>query len=702
MNHKNGTGLIFVREDLGGRMTYSIISVLALILNIIMNREVFRHFRLRSKGHDYERRAEIRYSHFLMASNLYFITDIAWGLLYEHHDMQSLFPFLYLDCILYFMFMFLTMLTWIRYVVAYLDKKGRRSKIQLCVMWVMFTLGLIYLAVNFFHPFIFSFNAEHEYITEPGRHIAFALQIAVYTVTTISMLFIAHKSSGSEKVRYLAVGFTGLVMGLFLELQIIDTNYPLYAIGLMIGICVINSFVEEREKGERKIYDSIATSLAEDYEAMYYVDIETGEFREFSKSKEYESLNVPVGGRDFFAETRMNIEKYIHPDDREFAKSIHLKETILKNLEDKKSYSYKYRLMIDGHPRYFQFVVKRANDERHFILSEKDIDDEITAENMRLENQKQHVTFSQIAEFLAVNYDVIYYVDAVDSSYISYECRNIYGKLDMQKSGDDFFAESVSDISNIVYMGDRDLVLDFLNRDHIITALENQKSCSIDYRILAFQKTHYVRITVRKTGNGSHYIIGIENIDDEVKREKQRLKELNAEKELARRDELTGVKNKTAYTELEKSVQANIDNGMDYLSFGLVVCDANNLKMINDTEGHAAGDEYIKKACAMLCEIFDHSPVFRVGGDEFVVFLRGDDFSNRNELMKKLRDQILENQHSGSGPVMASGMAEYVPKTDSLVSEIFDRADKEMYKNKHELKSMGRKPYEDKNNDETC
>ena len=146
------------------------------------------------------------------------------------------------------------------------------------------------------------------------------------------------------------------------------------------------------------------------------------------------------------------------------------------------------------------------------------------------------------------------------------------------------------------------------------------------------------------------------------------------------------MKNKTAYNELEKSVQANIDNGMDYLPFALVVCDTNNLKRINDTEGHVAGDEYIKKSAKLLCDTFVHSPVFRVGGDEFVVFLRGDDYSNRENLMNKLYAQIEENLQSKSGPIVASGMAEYIPETDSLVSEIFDRADKAMYKNKRQLK----------------
>ncbi|MBO4706796.1 MAG: GGDEF domain-containing protein [Spirochaetaceae bacterium] len=667
-------------------MSYSFISLLALILNLIINRETLKNIRVRSSEPKTQQQSIIRYRHFLNVANCYFIADIGWGILYEFHDIEALFPALYIDCLLYFLLMFMTMLTWMRYIVAYLDKKGPRTKFLLGVVWTMFTLGLIYLMINRFHPFIFSFNAEHEYVTEPGRHIAFILQIALYMVTTGYMFYLARKSSGTAKVRYRAVGFTCFVMDLFLILQILNPKYPSYAMGLIIGICVIHAFVEAREMKEKVIYNHIASSLAEDYEAMYYINIETGEFMEFSTSQKYDSMNVPVAGRNFYDETRMNIDRYVHPDDREFAKDLNRKETMLKNLEGKKSYSYKYRLMIDDQPRHFQFTVMRANDDKHFVLYEKDIEDEITAENMRLENQKKHVTFTQIAEILAVNYDVIYYVDAKDSSYISYECRNIYGELDVQKSGDDFFAESRTDISNIVHKGDRDLVLGFVNKDHIISTLMDQKSCSIDYRIVAFKKTHYVRMTVRKTTNDTHYIIGIENIDDEVKKEKQHLKALNTEKELARRDDLTGVKNKTAYNELEKTIQTNLESGMDYLPFALVVCDTNNLKKINDTKGHVAGDEYIKSSASLLCNTFIHSPVFRVGGDEFVVFLGGDDFANREDLIKKLRAQVRENLQSKSGPILASGMAEYAPETDALVSEIFNRADKEMYKNKRELK----------------
>ncbi|MCR4713898.1 MAG: diguanylate cyclase [Treponemataceae bacterium] len=667
-------------------MSYSIISALALILNLIINRESFKNIRCWFGKLKNEQQSVTRYRYFLLAANCYFIADIAWGILYENHEIDAIFPVLYFDCVLYFLFMFFTMLTWMRYIVAYLDKRGRKSKALLYAVWTMFTLALIYLLINYFYPFIFSFNEQHEYITEPGRHIAFILQIVLYVVTSTYMLLIAHKSTGSEKARYAAVGLTCLVMELFLIFQILDSRYPFYATGLIIGICVVHSFVEARERKEKEIYDNIATSLAEDYDAMYYINIETGEFSEFSTSQEYASMNVPVGGRDFYAETLANIERYVHPDDREFARNLYSKEAMLKNLEGKKSYSYKYRLMIDEQPRHFQFTVICVNDNKHFVLYEKDIEDEITAENMRLENQKKHVTFTQVAEILAINYDVIYYVDTKDSSFISYQCRNIYGEVDVQRSGDDFFEESRIDISNIVHKNDRDRVLGFINKDYIISTLMNQKSCSLDYQIVAFNKSHYVRMTVRKTTNGTHYIIGIENIDNEVEREKQHLKALNTEKELARRDEMTGVKNKTAFNELEKSIQANLDSGMDFMPFALVVCDGNNLKKINDTEGHVAGDEFIKKAAKLLCNVFSHSPVFRIGGDEFVVFLRDNDYSNRETLMKSLQTQVEENLQTKSGPVVASGIAEYNSETDCLVSEVFHRADKRMYENKRKLK----------------
>ena len=132
-----------------------------------------------------------------------------------------------------------------------------------------------------------------------------------------------------------------------------------------------------------------------------------------------------------------------------------------------------------------------------------------------------------------------------------------------------------------------------------------------------------------------------------------------------------------------------MEDGTEELSFAIVLADLNNLKYVNDTYGHKAGDEYIKRACKLIFDTFAHSPVFRVGGDEFVVVMMGSDYENRVMLMQKIRDQVLENQQLRKGrPIVAVGIATYDRKLDKKVSEVYERADQEMYRNKNHLKNL--------------
>ena len=667
-------------------MIYSMVPAAVLIINLILNGESLIKYGFLEKKQGESDRVHVRYNHFVLAACCYFFVDGSWGILYEHHDIPQLFPAIYSFTVFYFVLMLLTMLTWTRYIVAYLDKHGRRTKVLLYGVWGMVVIGIVCLLVNqFFDHFMFSYNEAHEYIGESGRNISYILQIAFYVVITVYMMSVASKGTGREKFRHSAVAATSVVLGVFQILQINYAFLPFYAMGLMIGICLVFSFVQSGEKKEKEIHDSIANAMAQDYEAIFYIEIETCEFISFSKSPKYLTLNATEAGKDFFKEALESIDNCVYPEDQEYAKSFYIKEEMLKRLEGRHSFSFKYRVMFDGKPRFFLFTVSRDINERYLIFYEKDIDDELNAEKIQKENQKKTVTFSQIAESLASNYDEIYYVNVEDSVYVGYAVNNLYGQLEISKSGKDFFKESLDNIPQVVHRQDQ--VSEFITKDNLLSMLEEHKDGSLDYRIMVNGKSRYTRMIARKTSDGTHLIIGVEDVDEVIKREKRHMKALKTEKELARRDELTGVRNKTAYKELEKSVQSNIDNGMDYLNFALVVCDSNNLKMINDTLGHAAGDEYIRASAQILCDIFVHSPVFRVGGDEFVVFLRGSDYSSRKELMEKLRSKVLENKKNGDGAVLASGMAEYQPETDSFVSDIFDRADKEMYADKQSLKA---------------
>ena len=184
--------------------------------------------------------------------------------------------------------------------------------------------------------------------------------------------------------------------------------------------------------------------------------------------------------------------------------------------------------------------------------------------------------------------------------------------------------------------------------------------------------------------NADHQVVRVmwltESIDAE-KKDRDRLKALSET------DPMTGVRSKHAYLMKEKDLNLEIEADRSG-EFAVAVCDVNGLKKINDTCGHKAGDEYIKEACMMVCEIFQHSPVYRVGGDEFSVIMTGRDYAIRKELMNMLHNRSLDHITAG-GAVISGGMSEFRPGKDRSTHEVFQRADDLMYTEKKLLKSHG-------------
>jgi ABC-type amino acid transport substrate-binding protein/GGDEF domain-containing protein len=97
-------------------------------------------------------------------------------------------------------------------------------------------------------------------------------------------------------------------------------------------------------------------------------------------------------------------------------------------------------------------------------------------------------------------------------------------------------------------------------------------------------------------------------------------------------DALTSVRNKGGYDDYILHLKERIKK-KDVVEFGICMFDCDNLKVINDKYGHEKGDVYLKTAAKAICEVFQHSPVFRIGGDEFTLILFNEDFKNRTELI---------------------------------------------------------------------
>lgn len=155
---------------------------------------------------------------------------------------------------------------------------------------------------------------------------------------------------------------------------------------------------------------------------------------------------------------------------------------------------------------------------------------------------------------------------------------------------------------------------------------------------------------------------------------------------LAFKDSLTGIGNVASYNSFTEHIKEQINAGT--AKFAIVVMDANGLKFINDNYGHEAGNILIKSCSKFICEIFRHSPVFRIGGDEFAAILENSDYNNREKLLQTfdetIKKQYIEFDDKKLRVSIARGIGVFSEGMN--FPDVFYAADSEMYINKEKVK----------------
>ena len=159
---------------------------------------------------------------------------------------------------------------------------------------------------------------------------------------------------------------------------------------------------------------------------------------------------------------------------------------------------------------------------------------------------------------------------------------------------------------------------------------------------------------------------------------------------LAYRDSLTGLRNTNSYwawiNDFDKEIETK------EIVFGVMVLDINYLKETNDRYGHDVGNMLITSAARIISDIFKRSPVFRIGGDEFLVIIQNRDLEDLEELIRNFDDEcnnVSVKTDKENIPVsIAKGFARYDSEKDSNFIDVFNKADDAMYENKREMKGL--------------
>ncbi|MBQ4485679.1 MAG: GGDEF domain-containing protein [Oscillospiraceae bacterium] len=442
-----------------------------------------------------------------------------------------------------------------------------------------------------------------------------------------------------------------------------------------IVIGVLNVDAQTRRDSAGRTYSHIAEALAGRYEVIYYVDVDSNEYIQYSASEQYSKLGTTKKGDDFFADTERDIKKYVYFDDMPRLLAEMQKPRLMNNLAQSGFVSINYRQLLGGRQQYMNMtVVHPKNDEHHIILGVLNTDLQVRRE---LSMKEMTRTFNDIAMALAQRYEVIYHVNIITNEYTEYSASEKYTKLKVGVKGKDFFRETRENMQHDIYPEDLPMMLDSMKKSNLLKSLSEYGKTFLTYRLMLDGSPQYVSLyAVRPKEDSEHIIIAVANVDAAKRME---LAYKNA-LDMANTDALTGVLNKRAYVQAEIEMDQLIDRD-ENPDFAIVICDVNGLKQVNDTRGHHAGDEHIRSACAVICETFRNSRVFRIGGDEFAVILEGTDYENRVSLMVNFRKTLEERKGSGF-VLLASGISDFERGRDMRTQDVFERADNLMYDNK--------------------
>lgn len=377
---------------------------------------------------------------------------------------------------------------------------------------------------------------------------------------------------------------------------------------------------KERElKLTRKVQDGyrVVEGMIREYHTIWIVDTRDRSLRLYRSMEGFGVEKMPrrrEGALTYEELMDSFIEQFVAQEDRErIHKGTDLKN-VLEQTKDHRLFSMNYQhAFTDGGRVFNQVVFASFPEEQTVIMGYRNINESIRkqmADNRRLKAQYD------IAEVLGRGFNMVLHIHAEEGlanliKMTGYEIQGLPRQKDQL-----FVYEELLDryVEERVFPEDRERIRSEMKLETVMEKLQSGEEYTSAYRVVGNGEVHYCQYTFSglKTEDGRCDIIGGFQIIDRMIQEAR-------EKELLRirsmTDELTGCLNRRSYEEAIGDRKAW--ENLAYLSL-----DVNGLKNINDTLGHAAGDELIRGAALCMKECFEaFGEVYRIGGDEFVVLL---------------------------------------------------------------------------------
>ena len=289
------------------------------------------------------------------------------------------------------------------------------------------------------------------------------------------------------------------------------------------NIAVMIAVLSITAPDEGTTYAGIARALAADYYNIYYVDLDTDRFIEYTSPVGGEELAMERHGEDFFGSVQKDTMTRIYEEDREAFLAGFSKEKIIEELEKQGVYNATYRLIDGGTPVYANMKITRMQGGNKIILGVSIIDSQMKQQEEDRRLRQEKTSLGRIAA-LSPDYLVLYTVDPATGHYTQYNPSEKYEAFGLSRQGEDFFSDVINDAPDVIAPEDMERHLHAFTKENMMRVMQEDGLFIHNYRLMMDGKPVPVslRASLVKESDGEKIIIGVTNDEEEYRRKLER------------------------------------------------------------------------------------------------------------------------------------------------------------------------------------
>ena len=235
--------------------------------------------------------------------------------------------------------------------------------------------------------------------------------------------------------------------------------------------------------GDGATYAGIARALAADYYRLFYVDVVSEDFIEYSSPVGGEEIAMERHGRDFFSTARQDVRTILYEPDQEAFLKRFTKENILRELGEQGSFIATYRQIDTGKPLYMRMKIMRMDPEaNHIIIGVSIIDAQLRQQEEETRLRQESTALRRIAA-LSGSYMALYMVDLATERFVEFNANEEYSRFGFAKQGEHFFAQAAQDAHAVIAPEDLQRHLQVMAKEHLLSRIRAQGILTHRYRL---------------------------------------------------------------------------------------------------------------------------------------------------------------------------------------------------------------------------